>query len=333
MISIIIPYYNNFKNLKKTCLTLMKKSPKNTEIILVNDASNDGTDKKIKNFLKYYKNKIKIKFLNQKKNKGPGPARNLGAKRAKFDNLLFLDSDVIIKKNTINQVVKNLKNYDSVVGIYSQKNCFSFIQRLKCYYYYSIFKVSQNIEYSIFHSAIAGIKKKVFFDVGGFNPHFDKNIEYENEEFGYRIKKKKYKQYLVPIIEVDHNWGHDKKIIKSFVKRGSYYFEKIFTTRKLEKNILGNSEILKVFINFLTVFSLIISIQSTYYLIFFLFLITIHYILNKNFYLILKKNNQNYIIYFFGILFLNICMIISLYYGIFNFMVNKNNFKNKFGKI
>ena len=57
-------------------------------------------------------------------------------------------------------------------------------------YYYSIFKVSQNKEYSIFHSAIAGIKKKIFFDVGGFNPHFDKNIEYENEEFGYRIKKK-----------------------------------------------------------------------------------------------------------------------------------------------
>ena len=37
------------------------------------------------------------------------------------------------------------------------------------------------MKYSIFHSAIAGIKKS-FFDVGGFNPHFGTEIEYENEE-------------------------------------------------------------------------------------------------------------------------------------------------------
>ena len=62
MISVVIPYFNNLKILKPTCLSVIRKSPKNAEIILVNDASTDGTDKKIKKFLKYYKKKKKNKI-------------------------------------------------------------------------------------------------------------------------------------------------------------------------------------------------------------------------------------------------------------------------------
>ena len=333
MISIIIPYFNNFYHLKNNCKILIKYLPKSSEIILVNDASTDNTQDNIKNFLKKFKkNIIKIFFILNKKNKGPGPSRNLGAKYAKFKNLVFIDSDIIIKKNTIKIIIENLKKYDAVIGIYSKKNCHSFIQRLKCYYYYSIFKINKNVKYSIFHSAIAGIKKKVFFDVGGFNPHFGTEIEYENEEFGYRVVQKKYKQYLVPKVEVHHQWGSDKKIIKTFIKRGAYYFQKILVTRKLEKNILGNSEILKVVINFLMVFAFFVSVFYINFLIFFLFTLYLHLKLNEKFYGILKKQNQNFIKYFFGILFLNICMVISLFYGIFSTLINKNNFNKKFGK-
>ena len=174
--------------------------------------------------------------------------------------------------------------------------------------------------------------KKSFFDVGGFNPHFGKEIEYENEEVGYRVVQKKYKQYLVPKVEVHHQWGSDKKIIKTFIKRGAYYFQKILVTRKLEKNVLGNSEILKVVINFLMVFAFFVSVFYINFLIFFLFTLYLHLKLNEKFYGILKKQNQNFIKYFFGILFLNICMVISLFYGIFSTLINKNNFNKKFGK-
>ena len=89
------------------------------------------------------------------------------------------------------------------------------------------------MKYSIFHSAIAGIKK-VFFDVGGFNPHFGKEIEYENEEFGYRVVKKNISNIWSQKLRYTIS-GVQIKIIKTFIKRGAYYFQKILVTRKLKK--------------------------------------------------------------------------------------------------
>ena len=59
MISIIIPYFNNFYDLKNNCKILIKYLPKSSEIILVNDASTDNTQDNIKIF---YKNLEKIKI-------------------------------------------------------------------------------------------------------------------------------------------------------------------------------------------------------------------------------------------------------------------------------
>lgn len=101
MISIIIPTLNEEKYLPKLLDSIKKQSFKDYEIIVSDNNSKDRTRK----IAKQYKCKIV--------NGGfPGKARNNGAKTAKHD-LLFIDSDVIIKDNNFLKIfLKRAEKYD-----------------------------------------------------------------------------------------------------------------------------------------------------------------------------------------------------------------------------
>ena len=53
-------------------------------------------------------------FSFNKKNNGPGPARNLGIKKSKANWLLFLDSDTIPSKNIIQKHFEAQKKYKKI---------------------------------------------------------------------------------------------------------------------------------------------------------------------------------------------------------------------------
>ena len=88
-ISIIIPTKDRLKVLKQTIESVIDASKQiEVEIIIVND-SNIGLDLGETNaFVKVFQNGAK----------GVASARNFGALKAKFDLLLFIDDDIILKK-------------------------------------------------------------------------------------------------------------------------------------------------------------------------------------------------------------------------------------------
>ena len=88
-LSIIIPSYNSIKTIDRCLSSVFKSKFKNYEVIVVSDNSNDRSNDIIK--------KYPCRLINLKKNVGAAAARNAGAKIAKSDILIFLDSDVIIK--------------------------------------------------------------------------------------------------------------------------------------------------------------------------------------------------------------------------------------------
>lgn len=87
--SIIIPVYNAEKTITKMINGLKKIEKNNFEVLLVNDGSIDQTEKVI---AKSIKNDQRFLLFN-KKNEGPGIARNYGIEHAKGDYLLFFDAD------------------------------------------------------------------------------------------------------------------------------------------------------------------------------------------------------------------------------------------------
>jgi glycosyltransferase involved in cell wall biosynthesis len=84
--SVIIPVYNRPVFVQNAIASVARQSVQNFELIVVDDGSTDETPA----VLSAYADRAQI--LTQP-NKGPGAARNLGAKSARGDFLAFLDSD------------------------------------------------------------------------------------------------------------------------------------------------------------------------------------------------------------------------------------------------
>ena len=89
LISIIVPVYNAEKYLAQCLDSLVGQTYKNIEIILVNDASEDGSLKILSEFAEK-DNRIKII---DKANEGVSKARNAGMKEAAGEYIMFADSD------------------------------------------------------------------------------------------------------------------------------------------------------------------------------------------------------------------------------------------------
>lgn len=98
-ISIIIASYNTASIIKECILSVIKYSKNiNFEIIVVDNASTDNSIQE----LKLLQNKYSfIKLIKLKKNYGFGRANNVGAKTAKGEHLLFLNSDTLFISNVL----------------------------------------------------------------------------------------------------------------------------------------------------------------------------------------------------------------------------------------
>jgi len=99
-VSIVIPTYNRChyqddeRNPLMWCISSIKQQThENIEIIIVDDASTDNTNKKMKNLLKKHTNNIK--YVQNKKRKGSSVSRNIGVDYATKELVLFFDDDCV----------------------------------------------------------------------------------------------------------------------------------------------------------------------------------------------------------------------------------------------
>ncbi len=202
-LSVIIPTYNRENTIEKCLDAVFNSYFKDFEIIVVDDCSTDSTLEKLK--------KYECRVIELKRNRGVANARNVGAKHAKADLLVFVDSDLMVYKNTFS---KMLEVYESgqdikVVGAVESGKCFSpkfsdnFCTLKICYDYKWKKGVKFVDNYSAFNSECGLIEKKVFEEVGGFNTKY-KGAGVEEYDTGYEIIRHGYKNYIAPDILCDH---------------------------------------------------------------------------------------------------------------------------------
>lgn len=108
--SVVIPYYNDFKGLKRAVNSIIHqtKSEFVKEIIIVDDCSQIeplNSTNQIKLLEKLSETNIEIIFYQLKNNKGPGNARNLGILKSKYDYVCLLDSDEFWHKSKIDYII------------------------------------------------------------------------------------------------------------------------------------------------------------------------------------------------------------------------------------
>ena len=210
-------------------LAIAKGNYKNIEIIIVDDCSTDESPILVERM----EVGCPLTLLRQPENRGPACARNAGAQIARGDYLFFFDSDTEALPDTIEIGVHQMEllGADAITGIYRVEALNpGFVPQYKAFFNHTFFSEKGIIPYEVFDSSRACIKKSVFDDLGGFNENLKWGMDYENEEFGYRLVTR-YKNFLVPAVQVGHHFPGLQKLTCTYFKRVAYWVE-IFLDRK-----------------------------------------------------------------------------------------------------
>jgi glycosyltransferase involved in cell wall biosynthesis len=106
LISIITPLYNSNDFVGNTIKSVLSQTYQNWEMIIINDASADGSVKIVESFATEDE---RIKLIKPDSNKGPAVARNRGIKEASGRYIAFLDSDDLWYEEKLNKQLNFMK--------------------------------------------------------------------------------------------------------------------------------------------------------------------------------------------------------------------------------
>ena len=207
-LSLIIPLYNEEnrlnENLKIIRTFLLKK--KNSEVIFVNDGSNDHSEKIIMKFISKIRRKNLIKYVYYKKNVGKGYAIKKGVLNSKKKWILLCDLDMSVKPNQVDiWMKKKFLNKNNQAYFASRKHAASkirssIIRRLLGFFFniiiYLLFNIKIKDTQCGFKLLNRSYAKSVFKRISSYRFAFD-------VELVLLLNKKKIK-----VKELPTNWVH-----------------------------------------------------------------------------------------------------------------------------
>jgi glycosyltransferase involved in cell wall biosynthesis len=163
-ISVIIPVYNEEKNIESCLFSVIKQTYKNIEIIVVNDGSTDNTQ----NILKKFRENIKIISSTHQ---GPGASKNIGVSRCKGEILVFIDADMQLDKEYISNIIKPIKN-NTITTFHINEFVINFDNIWsKCWNINNSLPIRDRISKDniLDNKVVRAIKKDYFQSIGGFD--------------------------------------------------------------------------------------------------------------------------------------------------------------------
>ena len=227
-LSIIIVSFNT-KIFLEECIRSIKKTAKGFtyEIIVVDNASKDGSSELIKNKFK------DIILIENKENLGFSKANNLGIQKASGRYILFLNSDTLVYENTLKRMIDFMESHKEAgaatckVVLQSGKiddashrgfptpwNSFTHFSGLAKLFGKTKFFGGYNLGYmdlSKIHEidALAGAFMLVRKEAGKEAGWWDEDYFFYGEDldFCFHLKQKGWKVYFVPEVSILHYKG------------------------------------------------------------------------------------------------------------------------------
>ena len=167
-VSVIIPARNEEGYLEERSLpSVAKQTYRNSEAIVVCNACTDRTEEAAEEFRRINKN-LRLRILSVEK-PGVSHARNIGAEASTGNLLVFLDADIYMAENTIEQIVNFKQKYGNILGSCMAKPAEKNIRA-------RLFVLTKNYLPGLGHLAngIIFCDRETYQKIGGFNESKDK---------------------------------------------------------------------------------------------------------------------------------------------------------------
>lgn len=254
-VSVIIPNFNG-RNLLARNLPQVIKYCTSCEIIVVDDASVDDSVVFVR------KNYRKIKLVRLNKNRGFAFAANTGAKAARGNYLLFLNSDVAPKPDFLSPALKHFKDKNifavALADLSHEGGRVVIRGRGGAFFnkgFLNHFAAAADRGETFWVSGGSGLfDKKKFLMLGGFDLCYAP-FYWEDIDLSYRARLSGFKCIFEPLAKVDH--FHESGAIKKFhgplfIKTVSYRNQLIFIWKNISDPMLLMKHLVWLPYHFLT---------------------------------------------------------------------------------
>lgn len=236
LVSIIIPTFNEEKNIERLLVSIKNQDYKNIEILIVDDGSSDKTV----DIAKKYSNNVYERLHAER-----SIQRNFGARKAHGDYLLFLDSDMELSSEVIKDCVETINNLEVKALTIPEKTVGDgFLPEIRRFER-EMYMDEPDYEVPRF------FESKIFFKYGGY----DKNLTGpEDYDLPYRIGKEykigRTKEY---IFHHEEGLTLRKQLNKKYyyAKNGAFYATKHPKLVRVQGTILFRKVYLKYWRKFL----------------------------------------------------------------------------------
>jgi len=328
-ISVVIPVKNSFKTLPECIEAVKANDYGNFEIVVVDDLSEDESCD--------YARNAGCRVVKSHSPHGVSAARNTGARESEGEIIFFIDSDIIIGKDSLRKLAAIYEgiNPDAIVGVQSERlrfdNFFSQFKNLWMRYTY----LNQSEYVALFYTSVASIKRDIFLKAGGFDEKYNvPNVE--DTDFGQKLSGEGYRIYLSGEISVEHIKSYE---FLSLLKTDYYRTRGLvkMVLRKGFSNVAGGnaSSVPSIYMLQMPAFALLILLLLVFFvtpksvflwpaLLCFLAIIAA----NSGFlkYLIGRKSFSFVIISFFFIIIDNVSVVSGIISGIFSYFLTDNKY-------
>jgi len=208
-VSIIVVNWNDGEKIIRCLESIKELDYPSYEVIIIDNFSTDGSKEKIKKKFLKYKN---FQMIENKKNLGCVKAINQGFKIAKSDLILRLDSDVILSKDLLKNLVEVILS-DSKIGVVIPKVYYYKKPNIFCNIGFSINPITgktipfginekdvgqyeKQREVDYVPGAVLLTKKQVIKDAGFMSEDFF--VYYEDADWCSKVRKAGYKIIYTP---------------------------------------------------------------------------------------------------------------------------------------
>jgi glycosyltransferase involved in cell wall biosynthesis len=284
--SIIIPVYNARKTLPFSLDSLYASFERDFEVIAVDDRSTDDSVRVLKEY--------PCVILCNEKNRGCAASRNRGATYAHGEILVFMDADVVIRRDALPVIEKCFLQESDAIAITGMlaKECpvkGFFSQYKNLYMHYVFGKCPRVVDF--LYGSLSAIKKEYFI---GYNEQFRFA---EDTSLGRQYRALNQKIVLSKDLQVVHLKRYNFSTISKNDFLIPYWFVRAFIVSKGYRDILrmkGFShtrwdQIINILVSFLLIVFMLSCITNKSALPFFFLSVTFFLFLNYSFFAFLWK--------------------------------------------